>query len=86
MRTTSTPEWTEKRAKSENASPVKSEAFIVSQSLVFIGTVLLALACWIMLVFTYASALKAPAIASGAIVFFASIIHLIQSSKTNQKS
>lgn len=57
----------------------------LSAKLIFMGIVILALCCWLMLVNFMTSTLIVPASASAAIIFLAALNYFITGAKPNQK-
>lgn len=57
----------------------------ISAKLIFMGIVILALCCWLMLVNFMTSTLIVPASASAAIIFFAAANYFITDAKPDQK-
>ncbi|NVK84396.1 MAG: hypothetical protein HWE21_08745 [Cytophagia bacterium] len=57
----------------------------LSTKLIFMGIVILALCCWLMLVNFMTSTLIVPATASAAIIFLAALNYFITDAKPDQK-
>jgi len=75
----------QKPSKKLVAEGGKETAQGLSAKSIFMGIVVLALCCWLMLVNFMAEYLIVPASASAAIIFFAALNYFITDAKPNQK-
>ncbi|HEY9117619.1 MAG TPA: hypothetical protein VIN11_07320 [Roseivirga sp.] len=68
------------------AQQAKTNAFVFTNKLIFVGIVILALGSWIAIVNYMSKSLITPSLASSGIIFLAAISHLIGNQKTTKQN